>query len=158
MRVYREGAKDEGPWDYTPLSSTTPSFTEPIPQLALLIGILAVGQDSGYWTFEFTPDEPHQFSIRPPAGDPIPVYVVYDMWVSPELPTLADAPEDSLYLVIHTSPAPHGTRPRAVPTAPLSLRTSPRGAEELYLGNWTRPGADPVEELRQDLQTLALAA
>lgn len=161
VRVYREGAKDEGPWDYTPLSSTTPPFTEPIPQLVLLIGILAVGQDRGYWTFELTPDEPEQLRLRLPfedASPPIPVYIVRDSSVSPNLLTLADTPESGPYLVIHTSARGVGYRPRASPSAALSLRTTPADREDLYLLDWTQPGDDPVEGLLQDLQTLALAA
>ena len=158
VRVYREGAKAESDWDYTPFSAATPEHTDPVPRLALLVGILTEGQRRGYWTFEMTPDAPEQLRLHVPTGGTVPVYIVCDNWVSPQLPMLADAPLGAPYVVFHATGTSMGTRAPATPSAAHSLRSAAPAPDDLYLDDWTRPGADPVDRLRQDLQARALAA
>lgn len=158
VSVYRDGKKVDDRWDYIPLTRHAPAESVLDPRLTLLIGILTDGQARDLWTFEFTPSAAEQLRIRTPTGDSIPVYVVCDVWVSPWLPTLADAPTDAPYLVIHTSGSSGPARAPATPRASMSLRTAPPVTHELYLDDWTRDGADPVESLHEELRTLALAA
>ncbi len=163
VSVYRHGRAVPDRWDYHPLTKEADPDPQPSDYwLALLIGVLAEGQDQGRWTFGFTPDAPEQLRIRAPTSDGapvfIPVYVVCDGLMSSQIPSFASPSTSGPYLVIHTSADPGTARPPATPFAPLSMRAAPPVPQVLYRNDWVRDGADPVDLMHEKLRELALAA
>ena len=172
-RLFSKGERLHGRWTYHPL--TTQALLDPKPtdyKLALLIGILATGASDERWTLEFTPDEPEQLRIQTAGNDALPIYIVYDNSVSPNLLTFC--PPDRDYLVIHihgNTPALPPRRPRAAlsefsdrarrvaasRSATMETVSVPTNQRfDLYLDDWTADPTGPVQALHRQLYDLSV--